>query len=60
MLGDNRDDSADSRYFGFIPRNEVMGRARHVAFSLDPNRHGLPRFYRFGAALDQPLAANTH
>lgn len=58
MLGDNRDDSADSRYFGFVPRKEVMGRARHVAFSLDPTRLYLPRLGRFGAALDQPLAAN--
>ena len=58
MLGDNRDDSADSRYFGFVARNEVMGRARHVAFSLDPDRYGLPRLARFGAALDAPLAAN--
>ena len=58
MLGDNRDDSADSRYFGFIPRKEVMGRARTVAFSLDPSRFYLPRVSRFGAALDQPLASN--
>ncbi|HVW51291.1 MAG TPA: signal peptidase I [Trinickia sp.] len=58
MLGDNRDDSADSRYFGFVPRKEVMGRARNVAFSLDPTRFYLPRLSRFGAALDQPLAAN--
>ena len=58
MLGDNRDDSADSRYFGFVPRKEVMGRARNVAFSLDPTRLYLPRLSRFGAALDQPLAAN--
>jgi signal peptidase I len=55
MLGDNRDDSADSRYIGFIPRKEVMGRARNVAFSLNPDRFYLPRFSRFGAALDQPL-----
>ena len=58
MLGDNRDDSADSRYIGFIPRKEVMGRARNVAFSLDPAHLYLPRLNRFGAKLDQPLAAN--
>ncbi|CAB3729160.1 signal peptidase I [Trinickia soli] len=58
MLGDNRDDSADSRYFGFIPRNEVMGRTRNVAFSLDPTHLYMPRLSRFGAALDRPLAAN--
>lgn len=55
MLGDNRDDSADSRYFGFFPRNEIMGRARRVAFSLDPAHYYEPRFDRFGTRLDAPL-----
>ncbi|WP_323122075.1 signal peptidase I [Burkholderia alba] len=57
MLGDNRDNSADSRYFGFFPRDEMMGRARRVAFSLDPARFYLPRLARFGSRLDAPLAA---
>jgi signal peptidase I len=52
MLGDNRDDSADSRYFGFFPRKELMGRTRRVAYSLDPEHHDEPRFGRFGAPLD--------
>jgi signal peptidase I len=52
MLGDNRDDSADSRYFGFFPRSELMGRTRRVAYSLDPDHFYKPRFDRFGAALD--------
>jgi len=52
MLGDNRDDSADSRYFGFFPRSELMGRTRNVAFSLDPDHFYKPRFDRFGVALD--------
>ncbi|CAE6783391.1 signal peptidase I [Paraburkholderia haematera] len=52
MLGDNRDNSADSRYFGFFPRKELMGRTRHVAFSLDPDHYYKPRFERFGASLD--------
>ncbi len=52
VLGDNRDDSADSRYFGFFPRNEIMGRTRNVAFSLDPARYYAPRFDRFGKPLD--------
>jgi signal peptidase I len=55
MLGDNRDNSADSRYFGFFPRDEIMGRARRVAFSLDPSRDYLPRLDRFGRRLDAPL-----
>ncbi|MFM0071070.1 signal peptidase I [Paraburkholderia sediminicola] len=52
MLGDNRDDSADSRYFGFFPRKELMGRTRYVAYSLDPDHYYKPRFERFGAPLD--------
>jgi signal peptidase I len=52
MLGDNRDDSADSRYFGFFPREELMGRTRRVAYSLDPEHFYKPRFERFGAPLD--------
>jgi signal peptidase I len=52
LLGDDRDNSMDSRYFGFFPRNEIVGRARHVVASLDPEHHYLPRADRFGAPLD--------
>ena len=52
LLGDDRDNSMDSRYFGFFPRNAIVGRARHVVVSLDPEQHYLPRADRFGAALD--------
>ncbi|MGO4503088.1 MULTISPECIES: signal peptidase I [unclassified Dyella] len=51
LLGDNRDNSADSRYFGFFPRNEITGRATRVALSLDPGNHYLPRGDRWGTAL---------
>jgi signal peptidase I len=50
-MGDNRDDSYDSRFFGFVPRREIVGRARYVAMSLDPSRHGLPRPHRWAVAL---------
>ena len=56
MLGDNRDDSADSRYFGFFPREELMGRTRRVAFSLDPDHFYKPRFDRIGTRLDAVAA----
>jgi signal peptidase I len=52
LLGDDRDNSMDSRYFGFFPRDEIIGRARHVVASLDPEHHYLPRADRFGAPLD--------
>lgn len=50
-MGDNRDDSYDSRYFGFVPRQEIVGRACCVAFSLDPSRHWLPRSARWAVSL---------
>jgi signal peptidase I len=52
LLGDDRDNSMDSRYFGFFPRHEIIGRSRYVVASLDPQHHYLPRGHRFGAALD--------
>jgi signal peptidase I len=52
LLGDNRDNSEDSRYLGFFPRGEIVGRARYVVASLDPQHHYLPRKGRFAAPLD--------
>lgn len=51
MLGDNRDDSADSRYFGFVPRQLLIGRALGVMVSADIQGHWMPRFERFGQKL---------
>ena len=47
MLGDNRDNSADSRYFGFVPRRDIIGRATRVLVSLNPDRYYAPRSERF-------------
>lgn len=47
MLGDNRDNSADSRVIGFVPRNELVGRSRGVVLSLDYDNYFLPRTERF-------------
>ena len=46
VMGDNRDDSKDSRYIGFIPRAAIVGRVFAVGYSLDPARHYLPRLTR--------------
>jgi signal peptidase I len=43
VLGDNRDNSADSRYIGFVPRRNIVGRATRVVISLNPDRCYLPR-----------------
>tara|TARA_R110002126_G_scaffold38317_2_gene114405 strand:- start:926 stop:1585 length:660 start_codon:yes stop_codon:yes gene_type:complete len=51
VLGDNRDNSADSRVIGFVPRHEIVGRAGKVLFSLDYDNYYLPRRERFLASL---------
>ncbi len=47
MLGDNRDNSADSRFFGLVDRKKIVGRAVGVALSLKMDDHYLPRWSRF-------------
>ena len=47
MLGDNRDNSSDSRRIGLITRDRIMGRAHAVAFSVDLDKYYLPRLARF-------------
>ncbi len=36
MLGDNRHSSVDSRYWGFVPKNHIVGKAIFVWMSVDP------------------------
>jgi len=47
LMGDNRDNSRDSRRFGFVPQRRIVGRSSHVALSLDPDRGRWPRWNRF-------------
>lgn len=37
MLGDNRDNSLDSRFWGFVPRDKVIGQALVIYWSWDPS-----------------------
>jgi signal peptidase I len=47
MLGDNRDNSLDSRFFGTVERQAILGRAVGVVGSLDASRGYVPRWERW-------------
>ena len=51
MMGDNRDNSADSRYIGPVPRHLLVGRAHHLVLSVAFKEDWLPRWERFGMPL---------
>ncbi|HEY4416840.1 MAG TPA: signal peptidase I [Verrucomicrobiae bacterium] len=52
MMGDNRDNSFDSRYFGTVDRKQIIGKATSVVMSLDKKDYYLPRTQRFFKPLD--------
>jgi signal peptidase I len=51
MMGDNRHNSADSRYWGFVPEDHVVGKAVFVWLSLDPAKSLFDGKIRFGKLL---------
>lgn len=51
MMGDNRDNSFDSRFYGCVERKRIVGRASAVVISLDRGDHYLPRWHRFFTSL---------
>ncbi len=50
MVGDNRHNSADSRSWGFVPEDHIVGRAMFVWLSLSPHK-GFPANIRFDKSL---------
>lgn len=47
MMGDNRDQSFDSRFFGFVPLEHIYGHSSYIAISLNRDNYFLPRFSRW-------------
>jgi signal peptidase I len=52
MMGDNRDNSFDSRYYGTVERRRIVGKATEVVLSVDRGRYWLPRSQRFFRELE--------
>lgn len=51
VMGDNRDMSRDSRFFGFVEKKAIVGQAKAVLVSFDINEKYLPRLKRFFTSL---------
>lgn len=43
MMGDNRHNSLDARYFGYTPENHIVGKPVFIWMSLDPNEKGFKK-----------------
>ncbi len=59
VMGDNRDNSQDSRYWGFLPRNYVKGRALMIYWSYEVGREEYAD-EGFGATLRRTFGVITH
>jgi signal peptidase I len=50
VMGDNRDNSYDSRFWGFVETSEVRGKAFIIYWSWDSNHFGV-RWNRLGSMI---------
>jgi signal peptidase I len=51
MMGDNRDNSEDGRVWGFVPEDNLVGKATRIWFNWDLKRTGGPAWSRLGSAI---------
>jgi len=51
MMGDSRDNSFDSRYYGLVDQKQIVGNVKRVILSFDKNHRYVPRFKRSFSAL---------
>jgi signal peptidase I len=52
MIGDNRDNSYDGRYWGFVPEDHLVGKATRIWFNWDLQRSGGPVWSRLGRGIE--------
>ncbi len=52
MIGDNRDNSADGRVWGFVDETQLVGKATRIWFNWDLNRSGGPNWSRIGTKIE--------
>jgi signal peptidase I len=52
MIGDNRDNSYDGRYWGFVPDDHLVGKATRIWFNWDLHRSGGPKWSRIGHKIE--------
>jgi signal peptidase I len=60
VMGDNRDNSQDSRYWGFLPRGYIKGKALMIYWSYDPGVEARAEESGIGATIKQFFSVVTH
>jgi signal peptidase I len=60
VMGDNRDNSQDSRYWGFLPRGYIKGQALMIYWSFDTGVQSQPEGSGLGAAVSRTFSVVTH